>query len=112
MTQATIITIPSAPPTPATHGALLLTRFERMAPIPVIPYCATATAGDIAATRAAIELATDIYASHIGRLMDGLNENLPMTDTVDAADFMCGLDDLKSDLSGALLRAAGKRETA
>lgn len=94
-------------PTIASQGAALLTRLSRMAPAPRIPYCHTATGEDIEATRQAIETATDIFVSHLGRLMLALNENMPVTETIDTTDFMCGLADLRSDL-GALLMHAGE----
>lgn len=105
MTQISVTTIA---PTPTSHGALLLTRLTHLAPPVDIRHARFASPADIEATREAIALAHDVFASHVGRIMRALNENMPVTETVDVGDYLHGLADIRSDLDAALIHAADR----
>lgn len=105
MAQVATPIITSAPDL-TSQAALFLTRLIRAAAVPPIRNARTADSRDIEATRAALDMATDIYVSHVGRLLLNLNENMPMDRVVDPDSFLSALGEIKDELDGELMQAA------
>jgi hypothetical protein len=72
-------------------------------------YC-FADGEDIQAAIDAIGHVHALYSEFVTDVMKNLNENLPITGTVDTKDFLAGLTDLKNDLIGLLAITAQRVE--
>lgn len=72
---------------------------------PLTRQARTAGPDDIKHIEQQFVLLTDLYMSAVTELMKKLNENLPVTETINMHDFNSCMADAKSELSGLLCQA-------
>lgn len=63
---------------------------------------------DIEDTRSHFQIVTSAYLDYVRELLSDINENLPVTETIDLRDFLDGVTDLSGSLKGGLVNAADR----
>jgi hypothetical protein len=76
--------------------------------LPRVPHVSGATIDDCEAAVEAIERVTKLYVEFCDQVISNLNENLPVTDTIDLKSFGELIADVKNDAVG-LVQVAGDR---
>ena len=70
----------------------------------------TASLAEIKQTKANVALCFDLFGSSVDGYLRRLNENMPITETIEYRDLMDALADMKSDMIGRLEAAEDRGE--